>query len=162
MDACRGFGSEDLPDSRVLAGRQAHAELESVVGYVDAAVAADDGRRVVALVAKDGGRVHLEHPRTLLRHGREHTLGACLGRNMGRDAPERALLLRQPPDLGQLRFRVAFESTFVGAARCACAQVDARGDQQRRAAIFARHQPVRPRDQLALSVLRQPVTDLRA
>ena len=93
-------------------------ELERVIGRPDAAMAADDGRRVVALVAKHRGRVHLEHTRSLLRHGREHTLGTCLGRDERRDTPERTLLLREPPDLGELRLRVAFERALVGAARC--------------------------------------------
>src|SRR6266566_3290642 len=125
-------------------------------------MAADDRRGVVTLEAKNGGCVDLEHARTLLRHRREYALRTCLGGDERRNAPECALLLREAADLSELRFRVAFERTVV-CGRRALTQVDARRDEQRRASsVLARHEPVRPGDQLALSVLRHPVTDLRA
>ena len=61
------------PTAELLVRRKALSEAEDVDVVAD--VPADDRRRLIALVAQDGGRVDLEHPRALLRHRHEDTSG---------------------------------------------------------------------------------------
>src|SRR5262249_3830333 len=132
---------------------------EAKSGDVVAPDPADDRRRVVALVAEDGGRADFQHAGRLLGDGHEDALRACLRRDQRRDPPQRPLLLRKPADLRELRPEVTLERSFVGDA---CREVDPARDEVRRLAVVVEHRLVRPGDQVAATVLRGPVADLRA
>jgi hypothetical protein len=126
-------------------------------------VAADDRRRLVALVAQHGRRVDLQHARALLRHRGEHALRADLGGDERRHAPQRALLAGQAADLGELGLGVALQRALVLVALgAAIGEVDAGGDERDRGAVGAGHRLVRPGDEQAPAVLGEPMADLRA
>jgi hypothetical protein len=69
------------------------------------------------------------------------------------------VLLREPADLGELRPQIALEGSIVGDAR---SEVNAAGNEVERHAGVVEHRPVRPGDQAPATVLRRPVTHLRA
>ena len=121
VDARRGAGPQHAADAGVLVGGEAQAEGERVA-ITDSAVSPHDRRRVVSLVAKDSGRIHLEHAGAFLRDGGEDTLGARLRCDEGGDSTKRTLLLREAPDLVELRLGIEFEGAsseppFGGALR---------------------------------------------
>ena len=127
----------------------------------EAVVTSDDRCSVVAFVAKDRRRAHLEDARRFLRDGHEDALRARLGGDEGGDAAQRALFLGELADLGKLRLWIPLEGAVLEVAR-AVGQIDAGGHQVERLAVMAWHQSVRPGDQPAATFLRHPVADLRA
>ena len=151
-------GFARLSDQRGLLDEQASAERERVDPV--AVEARDHGGGVVAFVAPDGRRVHLEHARALRRHGHEHALRARLRGDERRHAPKRTLLLGQPAHFDELRPRVVGEPALAGLLPRG--QVDAARDEVRRCVRGRGHEPVRPCDQAEAAVLRPPVADLRA
>ena len=161
VDARRGAGTQHAADAGVLVGGEAQAEGERVF-ISSSAVSPHDRRRVVSLVAKDSGRIHLEHAGALLRDGGEDTLGARLRCDEGGDSTKRTLFLREAADLVELRLEIEFEGDLVRDAFRRCAQIDSGRHQDRGCAVLSGHQLVRPGNELPRSVFRQPVPDLRA
>ena len=123
VDARRGAGLQHAADAGVLVGREALAEGEGVL-ISCSAVSPHDRRRVVAFVAKDSGRIHLEHAGALLRDGDEDTLGARFRCDEGGDSTKRTLFLREASDLVEFRLEIEFEGGLVRGAFRGCAQID--------------------------------------
>ena len=126
-------GFARVPDQRGLLDEQASAERERIDPV--AVEARDDRGGVVALVAPDGRRVHLEHARALRRHGHEDALRARLRRDERRDAPKRTLLLGEPADLDELRPGVVGEPALAGLPPARSGRCRSRRDRQVRVAV---------------------------
>jgi hypothetical protein len=158
VDPGGSAGSKHEPGRRVLDRRHAGAEGEDLV--LPAAVTGDDRGRIVAFVPQHGTGVDLEHPRALLRDGREDLLRARLRRDERGDAAERPLLLREPADLRELRLDIAGECALV--APGPVGEIEPRRDEIAAFAVLPDDELVRPRDETPAAFLRQPVADLRA
>ena len=154
-------GRQHAREGRVLLGRQALADAEHV--DVVAVVAADDRRACRRPRSARRRGVDLQHARALLGHRREHPLGADLRGDERGHAPQRALLGREPADLGELGLG------SPSSARSSSSRAGARSvrsmpvvTSETGVAAGAGHRLVRPRDQAPAAVLGLPVADLRA